>query len=294
MIVVIFYVLIFIAGLFIGSFLNVVSDRIVKGKNVFFGRSECDYCERSLKAIDLVPLLSFISTKGKCRYCGEKLSLYYPLSEVLTGFSFVGSAYFINLFSNTQSSLIWILYIYFLGVFSFYIIIFLADVKYRIIPNKVVYPAIIFVIFFLLFNFAFTVVSSYRSMKNDPFGKYLLESGYWNDQMLLMAKGVGYTFLSALAIGVFFWLLTKIKDGRAMGGGDVKLAFLIGLFNGFPFSVLAIFLGFLLGAVFSISLVFLRRKTIKDTVPFGPFLILGSVVSLVWGPVILSWYFGLF
>jgi prepilin signal peptidase PulO-like enzyme (type II secretory pathway) len=103
-----------------------------------------------------------------------------------------------------------------------------------------------------------------------------------------------YTVISAFVIGLFFFLLTKIKDGKAMGGGDVKLAFLIGLFNGFPYNVLAIFLGFLFGSVFSLGLILMKRKTVKDTVPFGPFLILGSVVALIWGSQIIDWYINLY
>lgn len=294
MIEIIFYFGLFAAGLFVGSFLNVVADRSVKGGKILFGRSQCDHCKKTLNPIDLIPLLSFAKTKGRCRHCNKKISYWYPVSEVLTGLSFAGLAYFLNVFGNTQSALIWILYVYFLVVVGFYIVIFLADLKYRIIPNRIVYPAIIWVAVFLLFNLGFTAIVSYNALKGDEFGQYLLEAGYWHSQMFVLLKGALYTLVSAFVIALVFWVLTRIKGGKAMGGGDVKLAFLIGLFNGFPFNILAIFLGFLLGAVFSIGLILLGRKTIKDTVPFGPFLILGSLVTLVWGPVILEWYLGLF
>lgn len=289
-----FYIGLFIAGLFVGSFLNVVSDRITKKKSILFGRSECDHCHKPLGAKDLIPLLSFIFSKGKCRHCGEKLSFYYPVSELLTGISFAGLAYFINLFANTQNNLIWVLYAYFLIVFSAYIVLFLTDVKFRLIPNRVVIPTIIFVIAFFLFNYGFTAISSYYQLKNDEFGQYLLEAGYWQQQFMLWTRGVLYTVASSVGLMVFFWALTKIKDGKAMGGGDVKLALLIGFVNGYPYNILAIFLGFLSGALYSLVLMALRKKGLKDTVAFGPFLIFGSIVALFFGPIILSWYFNLF
>ncbi len=291
---ILFYFGIFLSGLFIGSFLNVIADRAANGKSVFFGRSSCDSCKKPLKAIDLIPLFSFLSTKGRCRYCKDKLSLWYPVSELLTGFAFVGVAYFLNLFENTANYYVWVVLAYLLVIASAYIVIFLADAKYRLIPNSVVLPAIGIVLLFLVFNNARFMYKSYTGLQETEFGRYLIESGFWANQMLVPLTQLAYTVISSVLIGLFFWALTKIKNGQAMGKGDVKLAFLIGLFNGFPHNILAIFLGFLFGAVYSLGLVALRRKTIKDTVPFGPFLILGSVVALVWGPQLLEWYFGLF
>jgi leader peptidase (prepilin peptidase) / N-methyltransferase len=289
-----FYTLFFIAGTFIGSFLNVVSDRVVNKKSIFFGRSECDGCSKRLSARDLVPLISYILSRGKCSYCSKKLSWYYPLSEILTGLTFVGIAHLIRLFVNTQSIFVWLMFVYFVIVACFYIILLLTDLKFRLLPNKITFSAIGFVFFFLLFNLAITAYTSYVQLQADPFGTYLLESGFWKTQMLVMVQGFGFTVASALIIGLFFFGLTKIKDGRAMGGGDVKLAVIIGLFNGFPYNVLAIFLGFFLGAIISVGLIIVKRKGMKDTVPFGPFLILGSVISLIWGPALLAWYFSFF
>ncbi len=291
---VISYVFIFISGLFVGSFLNVVADRIVKEKSFIKGRSECESCKRTLKTFDLVPLLSYVFLKGKCKYCKDKISLYYPLSELLTGLSFVGLAYYVGIFVTPINYYALVIYIYFLIVACIFIILFLTDAKYRLLPNKITKFGIIFVLVFLVFNFAYTAGYSYYQLKNDDFGKYLLQSGYWHQQVFYILRSMGYTAISTIAIGLFFWFLTKIKKGRAMGGGDVKLAILIGLFNGFPFNLLGIFLGFLTGAVYSIALMILRKKKLKDTVAFGPFLILGSVIAFLYGSYILSWYLGLF
>ena len=294
MVVWVLYVLIFISGLFIGSFLNVVSDRIVSNRSFLIGRSVCEFCKKVLSALELIPVFSFLVQRGKCKSCKKKLSWYYPVSELLTGLAFALAAYKINIFSPDASSFTWLYFVFLLVILSVYIILFLTDVKYLLLPNKVLFPAIIFNIVFLILGLILSLNYTYQSLNNDTFSKYLIKAGYWDLQWQAMVTDHLYILLSALAIGFFFWLLTLIKNGRAMGGGDVKLAFLIGLVNGFPHNVFAIFLGFLFGAVLSVLLVWTKRKTIKDTVPFGPFLLLGSFVMLFWGDMLIDWYFGLF
>ena len=272
--------IIFLIGLFVGSFLNVISDRVVRNEAIFFGRSHCDTCKHKLAPKDLVPLLSFIFIKGKCRYCKVKLSFYYPTAEILTGLVFV-LAYF------TKSVLPAV-------VFCAYIVLFLTDAKYTLIPNKVVIPAIIFVFGFLLVTNIYTLFSLRTNLENDAIGKYLLRTDFYNARVAETLKHLGLTLFSSLSISLFFIFLIFITKGRGMGGGDVTLGFLIGLFNGFPTNILAIFLGFLFGTIFSLGLILTKQKSIKDTIPFGPFLIVGSVVAYFFGKQLLSWYFGLF
>lgn len=284
--------LIFVAGLFIGSFLNVVAHRIPAGQSPLRGRSKCDHCSTQLEAKDLVPLLSYIWLKAKCRYCDKKISKAYPISEIATGLILVGIASFLGVF-GTPNLFLWVNFAYLAIVASFMIIIFIADLEYKLIPNKIVIPAIIFVLLFLIGMHAFIAYSSYQQMAADPFGQYLLEVGYWKDQMLALARSLSYTILSALAIGVFFWLLIIVTRGKGMGGGDVKLAFLIGLVNGFPVNIVAIILGFISGALYSGVLILLKRKGMKDVIPFGPFLIFGSFVAFVFGQLLFNWYINL-
>jgi prepilin signal peptidase PulO-like enzyme (type II secretory pathway) len=286
------YALIFVGGLFVGSFLNVVADRVPHKKSPLKGRSKCDYCKADLKAKDLIPLLSYAWLKAKCRYCEKKLSLYYPFAEVITGLAFVGVAYYLKVFAATNPY-IWINFAYLAVIASFLIVIFLTDVKYKLIPNKIVFPAILFMLIFMIGSFIFIAVSSYTQMKADPFGKYLLEVGYWSDQMMFLLRSLVFTVGSALLLGGFFWLLIFITKGKGMGGGDVKLAFLIGLINGFPFNIIAIVLAFVIGAAVSGVLMMFKKKGMKDVIPFGPFLITGSVVAFVFGQQLLNWYVGL-
>lgn len=291
--VVLAYIFIFIAGALIGSFLNLVSDRIVNGKPILVGRSECDHCHTKLEPKNLIPLFSFIFQRGKCSYCSEKLNYYYPISEILTGFLFVFITYWTNVLNNLETFVL-ISFVYLAIVFCFYVILFLADAKYMLVPNKIVYGAIIFVFGFLIINFAVSLYQLRVNLLADDFGQYLYQAGYWHQNLYAGLKGFGYLLLSTLGIALFFKALIWITRGKGMGQGDVPLAALVGLFNGFPFNLLAIFLAFVIGAVYSLVLVATKKKGMKSVIPFGPFLLLASFLAFAWGDLIFEWYFNLF
>lgn len=286
------YIFIFIVGTFLGSFLKVVADRTSTGRKFFKGRSKCEDCDEELKPKDLIPVFSFLKTKGKCAYCNAKLPVLYPISEVLTGLTLAGAAYYINVF-NVPNPFIWVIFAYFVVMAGIYIVILFADIKYQIIPNKVVIPGIIFVLLIMVISLVYTGYSSYQQLVADEFGRYLLEVGYWHSQMLLLLKRLGYTVLSSIGLGLFFWLLIVVTKGKGMGGGDVKLAVLIGLFNGFPINIVAIVLAFVIGAIYSGIMMIFGKKGMKDAIPFGPFLILGSVLAFIFGQQLFSWYISL-
>lgn len=240
-----------IFGLFFGSFLGVVVDRLTNGGSIFFGRSHCDKCKKELGIKDLVPLFSFILLSGKCRYCKTKLSITYPLIELLTGIMFLLIYYF---FKN--ESLITLFYYY--TVLSGFIIIFFTDLKYGIIPDKVVIPLSVISIFYLLFINNTLLISN-------------------------LLSGIG-AFLFFIIISSGFFYLTKKES---MGGGDIKLSLLLGLFLGFPNIVVSLYLAFLTGAIISIILILWKKKTsLKDSLPFGPFLIMASLISFFYGSLI--------
>ena len=287
------YIFTFIVGLIVGSFLNVVSDRLKSEKGFLFGRSCCEFCKKILSPKDLVPLLSFCFLKGKCRFCNKKLSIYYPISEILTGFAFVGVLYYSGILRGYTQFFTWVNFIFLLFIVCAYIIIFLSDAKYKIVPNKVVIPSIVFASLLLIGLRIISLVLYYYQLKNDSFGVYLLKTGFWHNQFRASLVDIGIVILSSFAISLFFWALILLTKGRGMGYGDLKLGFLIGLVNGFPKNVLGIFLGFIFGAGISLILILLKKKTMKDVIPFGPYLILGSVIAFVWGDIILNWYLGL-
>jgi len=288
------YVFLFALGLVLGSFLNLVSDRVVKGRKIVFGHSKCDYCKKELKAKNLIPLLSFIIQRGKCSECNKSLSWYYPFSEILAGLLMILASQIskFKLFVDFSCSN-FVGFLFLVVVFSFFEILLLTDLKYLLIPDKIVLPAAVFV---ALFNISSTAVNLYNykiKLENDDFGRYLLKVGFFEDQVMAVLRALGLNFLSALAIAFFFFFIVWITKGKGMGGGDIRLALLVGLVNGFPYNFLAVFLGFFIGAVVSVGLVLGGRKTLKSVVPFGPFLILGSLLCFVWGSQILNWYFNL-
>lgn len=272
-----------------GSFINVLVDRFYNYENPFFGRSRCDFCGKSLKVQYLVPVFSYLFLRGKCGYCKQKLSLYYPFSELLSGLFFVFALYISN-FWRYQSFSNFLLYFYYAVVFSSFAVIFLSDLKYQIIPNQVIYFSIIFIFLWQLCFMVFWFYEYKIMLQNDAFGKYLLQTNFYKINVLSHLKGFMYNILSGFGIALFFYILVVLTKGRGMGGGDVKLGLVIGLFNGFPNGVIAVFLAFFIGSVFSIALMIFSKKGLKDVIPFGPFLIMGSMLSLVYGDWIFTTY----
>lgn len=240
-----FLVLIF--GLVIGSFLNVLVDRISKGKSIK-GRSHCEKCKKTLKWYDLIPLLSFIMLKGKCRYCSARLSFYYPIIELTTGIMFALTFYFFGIMNHELR----IMDLgYYLFLISGLIVIFFVDLKYGIIPDKIIFPAIVvsFIYLFFIHNSLFLI-----------------------------------HLFSAFGASLFFLLLFLVTQGRGMGFGDVKFAFLMGLILGFPNIIIGLYAAFLTGAIVGCILFIWRKKRIFGTaIPFGPFLAVGTLISIFLG-----------
>ena len=256
----ILYTLYFILGLVVGSFLNVVIDRLKTGESIIRGRSYCPKCRAILKWYDLIPLLSFILLGGRCRYCKEKISWQYPIVEIATGFLFV----FLTI--RVYPELIELLFYLFLT--SCFIVIFVFDLKYFIIPDKIIYPAIAISIMYHLSSIIY----------GQNYTSYIIHYTLYN-----------YAG-SAFVASAFFGALVLISRGRWMGLGDVKLAFLMGLILGWPEILLALFLSFLSGALVGLGLIAFGQKTFKSQVPFGPFLSASTIFSLFFGSQILDWY----
>ena len=239
---------IFLCGLAVGSFLNVLADRFSRNESITKGRSYCESCKKTLGVLDLVPLFSFLYLQGKCRYCKTKLSWYYPIVEVTTGILFVATFWW------TQTNFPSLPIIYYLFLVSSLIVVFFADIKYGIIPDKILFPAI-FISFFYLF---FTTPHALPAH-----------------------------LLSALGAFLFFFLIFLLTRGKGMGFGDVKFAFLMGLVLGFPNIVVSLYIAFLTGAFISLILIIGGKKKLHgSTIPFGPFLVFGMLVTMYFGETI--------
>ena len=282
----------FLTGIILGSFTAASSERLIKGKSLR-GRSYCTECKQTLRWYDLFPVFSYLLLQGKCRYCKRPIpseSLYIEIIlGVATAFLFAFS-----LPAGFSGEIIVTLFfkLFILIVLS---IIFLVDLKVGLIPDKVVLPAsALSLIFLILFSTAKSWFF-YQELLNSPLGAYLLppQSDYLINHLLRIWQPVFLSVISAIGASAFFAALIIITRGKGMGWGDVKYVLFLGLALGFPGTPMAIFLAFILGAVFSLGLIFLRRKHFGQTIPFGPFLSLGAFIYLLLGPQILNWYLNL-
>ena len=247
-------VLVFILGLIVGSFSNVCIYRIPKNESIIFPASHCPKCRSKIKPVDNIPLLSFILLKGRCRNCKSKISIQYPIVELITGLIYLIIYLIYGL--NIQT-LVYII------LSSALVIIAFIDLNEQIVPDIISLPGI--VIGFILSFFV-----PYISFINSALG---------------VVVGGGIILIIGLAGSVIF-------KKEAMGGGDVKLAAMIGAFLGWRYIIISLFLGFFLGALAGIILILSKIKSREDTVPFGPFIVLGSFITLFWGEKIISWYLG--
>ena len=248
--------LVFIFGTLFGSFFGVLIDRTKKGENIVKGRSKCDFCKKELSFLDLVPVLSFILLKGRCRYCHKNLSVYYPLIELSTGVVFVLTYLYSPLLQNLGN--LNFVFFYFLFIFSSLLVLFFQDLKFGILSDKIIGVVILVSLFYL----------------------FLFQRQEFFVNLLTGAISFGFFVL----ISFLFYMVTK-KQG--MGGGDIKLSFLLGLILGYPAIIICLYIAFLTASLISIILVLWRKKDyLVDSLPFGPFLIMGALVSLFWGNLI--------
>lgn len=281
----IFNFFIFLFGLAIGSFLNCVIYRLdfpnfsflsakTLSRKIWTGeknlgeqsRSYCPKCKHTLSWQDLIPVFSFLFLKGNCRYCKKSISIQYPLVELMTGLVFLLIFNF-SPFAKATGGQAFANFLFLLIISCFLIIIFVYDLKHYIIPDKVLFPAIAIVFLYRLFGDL--VVSR------------------WD-------LGLGNFILAGLLASAFFLFIFLISDGRWMGFGDVKLAFFMGLFLGYPNILVALFLAFFLGAIIGVGLIVFGNQNLKSKVPFGPFLITGTFIALFYGQEIIQWYTHLF
>lgn len=253
---------VFILGIFVGSFLNVVILRLHRQESFIKGRSKCLFCRHTLYVKDLVPLFSYLFLKGRCRYCQKRFSHQYPLVELFTGLAFVLVFWkVLPSFDLASMSALQLLHLLDWWVIaSFLVIIFVYDLKYYLILDKVVIPVVIL---------AFVV--------NLFLGFSLLN--------LIFAIIVG---------GGFFLLQFVVSKGRWIGGGDIRLGALMGAVLGWPQILTALFLAYIIGSIISIILLLNKRKEWTDKIPFGTFLTLATLMTMLWGPWLVKFYLSLF
>jgi len=254
----VFLIIIFaVLGLAVGSFLNVCIDRLPSNKSIVFPPSHCEACQHKLSAKDLIPVFSYLRLRGRCRYCQASVPRRLFWVELATAVIFALLCWHYGLSPE-------------LGVMIFYaclfIIIFVIDLEQGLILNKVIYPTM--VVAFLLALYPWPWLS---------------------DSMVMR---VAYAALGG-GIGFVIFLLIALVSRGGMGWGDVKLAALIGLATGFPLVFLAVIMGAIVGGIAAVALMIAKKRKRREAIPFGPFLALAAMVTLVWGSNILSWYLNL-
>jgi leader peptidase (prepilin peptidase) / N-methyltransferase len=252
--------LVLLAGLFglaIGSFLNVVIWRVPRKESVVRPPSHCPQCETPIRPADNVPVLSWLMLRGKCRHCGNPIPIRYPLVEAGNGVLFAAVA--------ARFGASWELPAYLVLTASL-LAISLIDLEHFIVPDRITAPLTVSALALL--------------------------------GLAAVAEANGWRFGRALLGGLAYFaflLLLNILYPKGMGMGDVKLAFSLGLYLGWlgwGQVFLGGFLAFLLGAGVGLALIATKVKSRKDVVPFGPFLALGALLTILWGDPILRWYTG--
>lgn len=245
--------LVFLVGLFIGSFLNVVIFRMNTGRTFIKGHSVCARCNRKLEWFELVPVFSFLALRGKCRTCRGVISFQYAIVELITALVF--TVLFIKIpLQQGFTTYSWLSYGHALTVASLLIVIMIYDLKHKIIPDSVVFPFILLTLIGLFYK-AFTIP----------------------------AFGLFPALFGGVLVALPFFLLWLISKGNWMGFGDVKLALGIGWLLGLSSGFAALIISFWIGGIVGLFLFGLTRHySIKSQIPFAPFLIAGLFIAGVW------------
>ena len=266
-----------VLGVCLGSFVNALVWRVheqereaakkkpdkkrLRRLSIVKGRSICPHCQHELAAKDLVPVLSWLSLAGKCRYCRESISVQYPILELATAAAFVASYWWWPAaFDGTRQVLFGLWLLLLTGLMA----LLVYDLRWLLLPNRILYPLSVVAALYALI----VVVAA------DTPAIALLNAA--------VAVAVG---------GGIFYVLFQVSKGKWIGGGDVKLGWLLGLIAGTPArALLLLFVASLLGCLVSLPLLATKRLKRSSTIPFGPFLIISAVIVQLAGAIILDWY----
>lgn len=286
----------FLLGTVLGSLSKALADRAITNRT-FWGHSNCEKCKKNLKWFDLIPIVSYLSTNGKCRYCQDKLSMEYLLIEILMGLLIsllflitIPTNFFeLNIYKQIAIGLELLLKVFSVSILA---IVFITDLKTGLIYDRITFPSIALGFIILLVTAIYNVSVLYISLILNPIGKYLLppQSDYFFRHVLISSQPLFLGILAAFLMLLFFGLIIVLTKGRGMGGGDLKYGIFLGLVLGFPNALLALMLAFLTGSIVGVALLLGGKKKFGQSIPFGPFLSLGALITLFYGNQIMNWY----
>ena len=238
-------------GASIGSFLNVCIYRLPRRESLVWPASHCTSCGRTLSWYENVPIVGWFALRGRCRTCGERISIVYPIVELVTAVVFV-AGYLI--YGWTPLLAVRLLFA------CAMIVLFVIDLQHQILPNAITVPGIVIGFVFSLF----------------------LPPGWFSSLLgIVLGGGVLYAVMEAYA---------RARGFEGLGMGDVKMLAMIGAFLGWQLMLLTLILGSFLGSLIGVALMASRRGGMKTALPFGTFLAIGALVSAVAGAEILDWY----
>jgi len=295
------YILSFLIGCAVGSFLNVVIDRVNpehedSAWSLVQGRSHCDKCKKTLQWFELIPIVSFFMQAGKCRSCGARLSRHYPVVEFITGAAFTLIWWRVTeLLPFHMPNLAMIPQIWVLGfILCWWVIVGLGilisayDIKYYLIPNTLLVALIV----------SACITQAYAFIARAIFSGFL-------DAGLMFTGNLVYMFgMERMAFMRIIWGLVcglaliggafVFSRGKGMGFGDVLIAAAFGVLFGWPDIMVVLFVAFVSGTLVSIGLLAMRKKDMKSMVPFGPFLIFGALTTMLVGDILIAGYVRVF
>jgi leader peptidase (prepilin peptidase) / N-methyltransferase len=241
-------------GAVIGSFLNVVVYRLPLGKSTVWPSSACPHCARELSWYENIPVASFVALRGRCRTCGARISLQYPLVEALTAVMFGAAWWYYGPGPLLASRLVF-------GCAL--IVLFAIDLEHQLLPNAITLPGIVV-------GFLFSLVT---------------EPGWISSLIgILVGGGVLYGVAEAYY---------RVRHEEGLGMGDVKMLAMVGAFLGWQLTLLTLVLASVSGTVIGLGLIATNRAGMKYALPFGTFLALGAAVAASVGPALLEWYLGM-
>ena len=261
-------------GLAFGSFVNAVVWRIHNQQkatskkqkarySILFARSTCTHCHQQLAVRDLVPVLSWLWLRGRCRYCGKAISWQYPIVELSLAAVFVLS--YILWPGGVHSAGDWVSLISWLVVSIGLMALLVYDVRWMILPNRIVYPTLVVAVV----------------------GRLTYLIGFESDK----ARSLGAWALGVAIASGLFWLIYELSRGKLIGFGDVRLGLITGTVLARPAeSFLMILLASVLGVIFALPGLVTRKKTLASRLPFGPFLIIATFIVLLYGSDFINWY----
>ena len=272
------YIFSFLFGAAIGSFLNVVIHRVPIGESIVFPNSACPKCQNAIKAYDNIPLVSWLVLGGKCRNCKTPISARYPAVELLTALLYVLVYWQIGFGAFLPVALLFV---------STMVALIFIDSEHMILPNVITYPLLMFS---LVIRIVFPTFFG---------GIYISDLNSWPIAQVAslhpILQSLLGAILGALIGGGFLWLVgeawKRFRGVEAMGLGDVKMMAAVGALLGWRLTLLSTFLGAFSGAVIGVALIARQKDRVLQTqVPFGIFLGIGSIVSLLFGDRLIAWY----